>query len=95
MRRIWEVSRRRFISLLGPPLNPHSKYPQGYYSYYGDVRHPSYEVIDGGRMLRIHYLYRVGRIAADSSRGWFAVVNGQKNIAYIENIKYFSRLGIP
>jgi hypothetical protein len=71
------------------PMNPHSRYPRGYYNYYGDVRHPSYEVIDGGRMLRIHYLYRVGRVAADSNRGWFAVVNGQKNIAYIENIKYF------
>jgi hypothetical protein len=48
-----------------------------------------YEVIDGGRMLRIHYRYRVGRVAADSDRGWFAVVNGQKNIGYIENMKYF------
>jgi hypothetical protein len=71
------------------PLNPHSKYPRGYYNYYGDVKHPSYEVIDEGRMLRIHYIYRVGRIAADSNAGWFGVVNGQKNIAYIENIKYF------
>ena len=71
------------------PLNPHSRYPRGYYNYYGDVRHPSYEVIDDGHMLRIHYLYRVGRVAADSNRGWFGVVNGQKNIAYIENLKYF------
>jgi hypothetical protein len=71
------------------PLNPHSKYPHGYYNYYGDVKHPSYDVIDDGHMLRIHYLYRVGRVAADSDRGWFGVVNGQKNIAYIENIKYF------
>jgi hypothetical protein len=71
------------------PLNPHSKYPRGYYNYYGDVRHPSYELIDGGRMLRIHYLYRVGRVAMDASGGWFAVVNGQKNIAYVENFKYF------
>ncbi len=71
------------------PLNPHSKYPRGYYNYYGDVKHPSYETIDDGHMLRIHYMYRVGRIAADSNAGWFGVVNGQKNIAYIENIKYF------
>ena len=71
------------------PLNPNSKYPRGYYNYYGDVKHPSYEVVEDGRMLRIHYIYRVGRIAADSNAGWFGVVNGQKNIAYIENIKYF------
>ena len=24
------------------PLNPHSKYPEGYYKPYGDARHPSY-----------------------------------------------------
>ena len=71
------------------PLNPHSRYPDGYYLPYGDARHPSYQVIHGGRMLRIHYLYRVGKIAADSSAGWYGVVNGQKNIAYIENFTYF------
>jgi hypothetical protein len=71
------------------PLNPHSKYPEGYYKPYGDARHPSYEVIDGGRMLKVHYLYRVCKAAADSSAGWYAVVNGQKNIALVESFKYF------
>jgi hypothetical protein len=71
------------------PLNPHSKYPEGYYKPYGDARHPSYEVLPGGRMLRVHYLYWVCKAAADSSAGWYAVVNGQKNIALVENFKYF------
>ena len=71
------------------PLNPHSKYPEGYYKPYGDARHPSYETLPGGRMLRIHYLYRVCKAAADSSAGWYAVVNGQKNIGLVENFKYF------
>jgi hypothetical protein len=77
------------------PLNPHSKFPEGYYKPYGDARHPSYEVLHGGRMLRIHYLYRVGKIGADSSAGWYAVVNGQKNIGYVENFKYFPGLEYP
>lgn len=71
------------------PLNPHSKYPEGYYKPYGDARHPSYEVLPGGRMLRVHYLYWVCKAAADSSAGWYAVVNGQKNIGLVENFKYF------
>jgi hypothetical protein len=71
------------------PLNPHSKYPEGYYKPYGDARHPSYEVLPGGRMLKVHYLYRVCKAAADSSAGWYAVVNGQKNIGLVENFKYF------
>src|SRR5690242_19438521 len=67
------------------PLNPHSLFPRGFYNPYGDARHPSYEVMHGGRMLRIHYLYRVGKVAADSNAGWFAVVNGQKNIGFVES----------
>jgi len=77
------------------PLNPRSMFPEGYYKPYGDARHPSYEVIDGGRMLRIHYLYRVGKIGADSSAGWYAVVNGQKNIGLVENFKYFPGAAYP
>jgi Domain of unknown function (DUF4380) len=77
------------------PLNPQSKYPQGYYHPYGDARHPSYEVMHGGHMLRIHYLYRVGKIAADSSAGWYAVVNGQKNLCLIETFKYFPGAEYP
>ncbi|HET7841937.1 MAG TPA: DUF4380 domain-containing protein, partial [Terriglobia bacterium] len=71
------------------PLNPRSMFPSGYYNPYGDARHPSYQVLDAGRMLRIHYLYRVGKIAADSDAGWYAVENGQKNICLVETFKYF------
>ncbi len=71
------------------PLNPHSVYPRGYYNPYGDVKHPSYEVLHGGHMLRVHYLYWVGKAAADSSAGWYAVVNGQKNIGLVENFTYY------
>ena len=77
------------------PLNSRSQYPNGYYPPYGDARHPSYQVIDDGHMLRIHYLYRVGKIGADSSAGWYGVVNGQKNIAYIENFIYSPDLEYP
>jgi len=71
------------------PLNPNSKYPEGYYKPYGDAKHPSYQVLHDGRMLRVHYLYWVCKAAADASAGWYAVVNGQKNIGLVENFKYF------
>ena len=71
------------------PLNPKSQYPEGYYQPYGVARHPSYEVLPGGRMLKVHYLYWVAKAAADSSAGWYAVVNGQKNICLVENFKFF------
>ncbi len=77
------------------PLNPKSQHPNGYYVMFGDVRHPSYQVVDNGRMLKIHYLYRVGKVAADSSAGWFAVVNGQKNIGFVENFKFFPGMEYP
>lgn len=77
------------------PLNPHSKYPQGYYNPYGDPRHPSYEVLPGQQMLRVHYLYRVAKAAADANAGWYAVVNGQKNIGLVESFKYFPGCEYP
>ena len=70
------------------PVNPHSMFHNGYYIAYGDARHPSYQLMDGGHMLRVHYLYRVGKVALDSSQGWFAVANGQKQIAYVESFDY-------
>ena len=77
------------------PLNPRSIYPEGYTKLLGDVQHPSYEVIDGGRMLRVRYLYRAGKIGADSDHGWYAVINGQKNICLVENFKYFPGAEYP
>jgi hypothetical protein len=77
------------------PLNPHSKFPQGYYQMLGEAGHPSYKVLHGGKMLRAHFLYRVGKIGVDSNAGWYAVVNGQKNIAYVETFKYFPELSYP
>lgn len=71
------------------PLNPRSVYPEGYYKIFGDAKHPSYELVENGRMLRIRYLYRVGKIGADSNAGWYAVVNGQKNICLVEDFKFF------
>lgn len=70
------------------PINPKSIYPDGYTHIYGDARHPSDEVIDNGRLLRIHYLYRVGKVGLDSSAGWMAIVNGQKGIGLVENFDY-------
>jgi hypothetical protein len=71
------------------PVNRHSMFPRGFYNPYGDSRHPSYQVQHGGSMMHIHYLYRVGKVALDSAAGWYAVVNGQKNICFVENFKYF------
>ena len=45
-------------------------------------------------MLRIHYLYHMCKAAADVSAGWYAVVNGQKNIGLVENFNYFPGRGI-
>ncbi len=77
------------------PINPHSRFRRGFYNPYGDVRNPSYQAIDNGKMLRIHYRYQVGKVAADSSAGWYAVENGQKNISLLETFKYFPNKPYP
>lgn len=77
------------------PINARSRFRRGFYNPYGDVRNPSYQAIDNGRMLRIHYQYHVGKVAADSSAGWYAVENGQKNISLVETFKYFPNQAYP
>ncbi|HEY6292087.1 MAG TPA: DUF4380 domain-containing protein [Terriglobia bacterium] len=77
------------------PINSKSAYLRGFTNLYGDVRHPSYDVVDNGRLLRIHYLYRVGKVGVDSSAGWMAVVNGQKNIGLVENFDSFPEREYP
>jgi hypothetical protein len=77
------------------PINPHSAFPRGFYNPYGDVRNPSYHAIDHRRMLRVHYRYQVGKVAADSNAGWFAIVNGQKRLTLIETFKYFPNRKYP
>ncbi|HVA00323.1 MAG TPA: DUF4380 domain-containing protein [Terriglobia bacterium] len=71
------------------PINPHSRFPRGFDHLYGDALNPSYQAIDNGRMLRVHYHYLVGKVATDSNAGWYAVENGQKNISLVETFKYF------
>jgi hypothetical protein len=77
------------------PLNPKSQHPGGYYTIFGDLRHPSYQKIEGGRMLRIKYLYRAGKMGADSNAGWFAVVNGEKQMGFVENFSHFPDMEYP
>jgi hypothetical protein len=71
------------------PVNLHSMYPKRYTIVYGDAKHPSYKLSDDGKLLRIHYIYMVGKVALDSNAGWYAVVNGQKDIGFVETFKYF------
>lgn len=71
------------------PLNPHSRFPNGFNQMYGEPNHPSYSVIQNGKILRAHYLYQVGKISVDSDAGWYAVVNSQKKTCFVENFKFF------
>jgi hypothetical protein len=71
------------------PINPHSIYPHGFTRILGDVRHPAEELIDDGKILRIHYMYRVGKVGIDTDGGWYAVVNGQTKTCFVETFKYF------
>ncbi len=77
------------------PLNPNSMHPGGYYKMFGDARHPSYDTLQDGRLLRVHYLYRVGKVGVDASDGWHAVVNGQSEYCMAETFPYFPDRAYP
>ncbi len=66
------------------PLNPQSRFPDGFRIMMGNAGHPSFQRVEGGHTLRVHYLYEVAKAAVDTSSGWLAVVNGQRNTCFVE-----------
>ncbi len=75
------------------PLSKENPPPHETYVLFGDARHPAFRILEAERMLRVHYTYRMGKIAANTDRGWIAVVNGQKETGFIENFDY--SYGVP
>jgi hypothetical protein len=66
------------------PLNPHSRFPDGFRIMMGNAGHAGFRRVEGGHTLRVHYMYEVAKAGVDTSGGWLAVVNGQKNTCFVE-----------
>ncbi|MBK8050190.1 MAG: DUF4380 domain-containing protein [Anaerolineales bacterium] len=62
------------------PLNPHSRFPQGYKVMFGADDNPQWQV-DGG-LFRASYQWQIGKVGIDSTAGWIAFCQASQAMAF-------------
>lgn len=65
------------------PLNPKSRYPQGYKVMFGPDDNPQFGAIPAQagaatpRLFRLDYQFRVGKVGIDNAAGWIAITHAK------------------
>jgi len=75
-------------ALLYIPLNPHSRFPQGYNVMYGAHDNPQWQLDRHPGMLVAQYQFRLGKIGVDSTAGWVAFAQGTTGLVFCEHFSY-------
>lgn len=70
------------------PLNTASRFPNGYSVIFGAPDNPSFQPDANRQLMRVQYLYRVGKIGLDSPAGWVATVDGQSGAVFVQRFEY-------
>jgi hypothetical protein len=70
------------------PLNPNSIHAKGFHYLYGQANHPSFQPDAHSGLMRVNYLYKVGKIGLDSAAGWLAVVDGLSDHTFVNTFIY-------
>ncbi len=66
------------------PLNPDSRYEQGFWPLH-EGGESQFQVIDEGKLMQVSYHNEEGKIGADSVAGWIAHVDEINEYAYIKS----------
>ncbi len=64
------------------PLNPESRFEQGFNVMFGDADNPQWRTVDG--LFRADYLWQIGKVGIDSQAGWVAFSQGSRGLSLIE-----------
>ncbi|MGE5603412.1 MAG: hypothetical protein ACM30E_10190 [Nitrososphaerales archaeon] len=94
---IWDVVQLR-ADRLGPdgrlayepactvtaPVNPHSRFPQGFNVMFGDAANPQWCVDPGQGLFFGSYQFEIGKVGLDSRGGWIAFANTATGHAFAE-----------
>jgi hypothetical protein len=76
------------------PLNPQSKFPEGYWVMFGDPANPQWDVDRELGLVVANYRWEIGKIGSDAcapdmQSGWIAFSNPIKGIAFAEHFPVF------
>ena len=70
------------------PLNPDSKFHNGYLIQFGLVNNPTFKPDYKKGIMVLHYQCMVGKAGVDSPAGWVATINGETGHAFVQRFIY-------
>ena len=65
------------------PLNPHSRFDQGYIVIFGDPANPQWEAVKDAGLFVGKYQWEIGKVGLDSRSGWAAFTNTTAHQAFV------------
>lgn len=76
------------------PLNPQSKFHEGFWVMFGDPTNPQWEIDREQGLVVANYRWEIGKIgsdacAADGQSGWIAFSNAAHGLAFAEHFQVF------
>jgi hypothetical protein len=77
------------------PINPKSHFDRGYNVIFGKKDNPSFQVDTEHGLMKVSYLYRVGKIGLDSHAGWVATVDGQQGNVFVQRFSFDATKDYP
>lgn len=70
------------------PFNPNSHFPRGYQVLFGPENNPEIQPHAIPGILKLQYMWTVGKVALDSSGGWLANVDGTSGYVFVQEFTY-------
>ena len=70
------------------PFNAHSHFLRGYQVLFGSESNPEIQPSAVPGVLKLQYMWIVGKVALDSSAGWLANVDGTNGYAFVQKFTY-------
>ncbi len=81
--------------IVSVPLNPRSRFPQGFNVMAGDENNPQWRADREKQLFIGQYLWEIGKVGIDSPGGWIAFSNTAQGYAFIEQFSYFPNEEYP
>lgn len=76
-------------------LNPHSRFPRGFYVMFADEKNPQWQVDRERGLFTAEYLWEIGKVGIDSVCGWIGFTNRAQKVALAEQYTVFEGQEYP
>ena len=70
------------------PMNPHSHFPAGYRILFGSAHNPEIQPNAIAGVLKLQYMWIVGKVGLDSSSGWMANADGASGYVFVQKFAH-------